>query len=87
VLASQKPAHYRLQCVVHRESVSGIIIQDEQIIDHTEEAAATRAKSRFSHLLAGRGGCAALRNDAGRIVWSTRQADEPADTTPSMAAS
>ena len=44
MLASQKPALYRLQCVVHRESVSGIVIQDEQIIEHTEEAAVTRAK-------------------------------------------
>ena len=72
MFAPQKPAIYRLQCVVHRESVSGIIIQDEQIIEHTEEAAVTRARSRFSHLLAGRGGCAALRNDAGQIVWSTQ---------------
>ena len=87
MLAPQKPAIYRLQCVVHRESVSGIIIQDEQIIEHTEEAAVTRAKSRFTHLLAGRGGCAALRNDAGQIVWSARQTDEPEATTPSMAAS
>jgi uncharacterized protein RhaS with RHS repeats len=87
VIAPQKPAIYRLQCVVHRESVSGTIIQDEQIIEHTEEAAVTRAKTRFSHLLAGRGGCAALRNDAGQVVWSTRQADEPEATTLSMAAS
>ncbi|MHC2103622.1 hypothetical protein [Methylobacterium sp. CM6246] len=87
VMAPQEPAIYRLQCVIHRESVSGIIIQGEQIIEHTEEAAVTKAKSRFSHLLAGRTGCAALRNDAGQIVWSTQQAEAPAVQAPSLASS
>jgi hypothetical protein len=87
VLAPQRPVIYRLQCVVHRESVSGIIIQDEQIIEHTEEAAVTRARSRFSHLLAGRGGCAALRNDAGQIVWSTQQTGTPEAQAPSLTSS
>ncbi|MFB0491480.1 hypothetical protein ABIE45_004066 [Methylobacterium sp. OAE515] len=67
------PARYRLQCVVHRESASGIIIHDEPIFGLSEDAAVADAKARFAHLLAGRSGSAALRDAAGRVVWSTQQ--------------
>jgi hypothetical protein len=73
----QPPARYRLQCVVHRESASGIIIHDEQILGHSADAAVADAKARFAHLLAGRSGSAALRDAAGRVVWSTRQNASP----------
>ncbi|MHB2207849.1 hypothetical protein [Methylobacterium sp. CM6257] len=75
---SPPPAPYRLQCVVHRESASGIIIHDEQILGSTEATAVADAKARFSELLAGRSGSAALRDAAGRVVWSTRQNAPPA---------
>ena len=78
---SPPPAPYRLQCVVHRESASGIIIHDEQILGASETAAVADAKARFAHLLAGRSGSAALRDAAGRVVWSTRQ-DGPPGTAP-----
>lgn len=71
--ASPLPAPYRLQCVVHRESASGIIIHDEEILAQSEDAAVADAKARFTHLLAGRAGSAALRDTAGRVVWSRRQ--------------
>ncbi|MBE7244033.1 MAG: hypothetical protein INR63_03705 [Actinomycetospora chiangmaiensis] len=71
--ASPPPAPYRLQCVVHRESASGIIIHDEQIRASSEDAAVAEAKARFAQLLAGRAGSAALRDEAGRVVWSRRQ--------------
>ena len=71
--ARPKPAAYRLQCVVHRESASGIIIHDEQIRAPSEDAAVADAKARFARLLAGRSGSAALRDPAGRVVWSRRQ--------------
>jgi hypothetical protein len=82
VVSPQIPAIFRLQCVVYRESASGIIIHDEQIIEHTEEAAVTAAKARFSNLIGGRSGCAALRNDAGQIAWSTRQTATPEAQAP-----
>lgn len=71
--AGPKPAPYRLQCVVHRESASGIIIHNEQILAPSEDAAVADAKARFAQLLAGRSGSAALRDTAGRVVWSRRQ--------------
>lgn len=71
------PARYRLQCVVHRESASGIIIHDEQIFGLSADAAVAAAKARFAHLLAGRSGSAALRDSAGRVVWSTQQKASP----------
>ena len=71
------PAPYRLQCVVHRESASGIIIHDEQILGASEAAAVADAKTRFAQLLAGRSGSAALRDTAGRMVWSCRQDGPP----------
>ncbi|MBE7244335.1 MAG: hypothetical protein INR63_05245 [Actinomycetospora chiangmaiensis] len=70
-------ASYRLQCIVHRESASGIIIHDEQIRGSSETAAVADAKARFTQLLAGRSGSAALRDAAGRVVWSTRQDGSP----------
>ncbi|MEE7448685.1 hypothetical protein MRF4_13200 [Methylobacterium radiotolerans] len=73
----ETPAPYRLQCVVHRESAGGIIIHDEQIPGPLEEAAVTAAKARFAQLRAGRAGSAALRDPAGRVVWSARH-DAPA---------
>jgi len=80
--ASPPPASYRLQCVVHRESASGIIIHDEQIHAPSEAAAVTEAKARFAHLLAGRSGSAALRDPAGRVVWSRRQDTPSGAKTP-----
>ncbi|MCJ2137502.1 hypothetical protein MKK69_26250 [Methylobacterium sp. J-026] len=68
--APPPPAPYRLHCVVHRESASGIIIHDEQIHAPSEAAAVADAKARFAQLLSGRSGSAALRDAAGRIVWS-----------------
>jgi hypothetical protein len=82
---SRPQAHYRLQCVVHRESASGIIIHDERISGISEAAAVADAKARFANLLAGRAGSAALRDPAGRVVWSTRQGaagTEPSDREP-----
>jgi hypothetical protein len=76
------PARYRLQCVVHRESASGIIIHDEQILGRSEESAVADAKARFAHLLAGRSGSAALRDAAGRVVWSTQQNASPGAFKP-----
>lgn len=83
-------ARYRLHCVVHRESASGIIIHDERIPGISEAAAIADARARFAQLLAGRAGSAALRDAAGRVVWSTRQAagsqaasgSGPSDRTP-----
>jgi hypothetical protein len=75
-------APYRLQCVIHRESASGIIIHDEQILGASEAAAVADAKTRFAHLLAGRSGSAALRDVAGRVVWSTRQDGPPRTDRP-----
>jgi hypothetical protein len=69
----ESPAPYRLQCIVHRESASGIIIHDEQIPGPAEAAAVAAAKARFAQLLAGRSGSAALRDAGGRVVWSARQ--------------
>ncbi len=66
-------APYRLQCMIHRESAGGIIIHDEQIAGPLEEAAVAAAKARFAALRAGRAGSAALRDAAGRVVWSARQ--------------
>ena len=77
---SRPQAHYRLQCVVHRESASGIIIHDERI-SGIGELPRCDAKARFANLLAGRAGSAALRYPAGRVVWSTRQG--AAETEPS----
>lgn len=71
--AGPPSAPYRLQCIVHRESASGIIIHDEQILAPSEHAAVADAKARFAQLLAGRAGSAALRDQAGRVVWSRRQ--------------
>ena len=75
-------ARYRLQCVVHRESASGIIIHDEQIFGRSEVTAIADAKARFAHLLAGRSGSAALRDAAGRVVWSTQQNAAPGAFKP-----
>ncbi|SEO76922.1 hypothetical protein SAMN02799625_03872 [Methylobacterium sp. UNC300MFChir4.1] len=66
-------APYRLQCMIHRESAGGIIIHDEQIPGPLVEAAVAAAKARFAELRAGRAGSAALRDSAGRVVWSARQ--------------
>ena len=73
MVPSPPPAPFRLQCVVHRESASGIIIHDEQILAPSEDAAKTDAAARFAQLLAGRSGSAALKDPAGRVVWSRRQ--------------
>jgi len=80
--ASPPPAPYRLQCVVQRESASGIIIHDEQILAPSENAAVADAKARFAQLLAGRSGSAALRDRAGRVVWSRRQNTPSGSATP-----
>lgn len=80
--ASPQPAPYRLQCVVHRESASGIIIHDEQILAPSDDAAVAEAKARFAHLLAGRSGSAALRDQAGKVVWSRRQNTPSGAGTP-----
>ena len=79
---ARAPAPYRLQCVVHRESASGIIIHDEQILGASDDTAVADAKARFTHLLAGRSGSAALRDAAGRMVWSTRQNASPGGGVP-----
>ncbi|MGH1573622.1 hypothetical protein ACRAWG_26915 [Methylobacterium sp. P31] len=76
--SSPSPAPYRLQCVVHRERAGGIVIHDEQILGATEAMALADAKARFNQLLAGRSGSAALRDAAGRVVWSARQNAPPA---------
>ncbi|MCJ2048662.1 hypothetical protein [Methylobacterium sp. J-070] len=81
------PPPYRLQCIVHRESTSGIIIHDEQILGTSEAAAVADAKARFAHLLAGRSGSAALRDAAGRVVWSARPDTPPGAGAPRAAAS
>ncbi|KOX53906.1 hypothetical protein ADL19_15205 [Streptomyces purpurogeneiscleroticus] len=73
----ETPVPYRLQCIVHRESAGGIIIHDEQIPGATDEAAVATAKARFPQLLSGRSGSAALRDPAGRVVWSARQTPPP----------
>ena len=83
--ARLKPDPYRLQCVVHRESASGIIIHDEQILAPSEATAVADAKARFAQLLAGRSGSAALRDTAGRVVWSRRQNTPPRTGAPEAA--
>jgi myo-inositol catabolism protein IolC len=82
---SQPPPLYRLQCVVHRESASGIIIHDERIPAATEAAAVADAKARFAHLLGGRAGSAALRDETGQVVWSARQVALPEAGRPAAA--
>ncbi|MGU3467845.1 hypothetical protein ACLBXO_23640 [Methylobacterium sp. C33D] len=69
----ETPAPYRLQCMIHRERAGGIIIHDEQVAAPLEEEAVAAAKARFAELRAGRAGSAALRDPAGRVVWSARQ--------------
>lgn len=73
----ETPVPYRLQCIVHRESAGGIIIHDETLPGLTEAAAVAAAKARFAQLRANRSGSAALRDPAGRVVWSARQNTPP----------
>ena len=68
-------AVFHFECSVYRRCVSGLSVASEQIVAQTEAEAIAEANARFARLLASRAGCAALRDDAGRIVWTLRRTD------------
>src|ERR1700710_771799 len=63
---------FHLQCVVHRGCVSGIALGIEQITARTDAEAISEAETRFARLLGPRSGLAILKDDAGRLVWTSR---------------
>ena len=68
----QSMAVFHLQCVVHRGCVSGIALDIEQITARTDAEAISEAETRFARLLGPRSGLAILKDDAGRLVWTSR---------------
>ena len=70
-------AAFHLQCVVHRGCVSGIALDAQRIEARTEAEAVREAEDRFTQLLGMRSGLASLKDDAGRVVWSSRRPVEP----------
>ena len=74
---------FRLQCVVHREAVSGISLVTEQFDAGTDTEAIKEAKNRFARLLGARSGSAIVRDEAGRVVWTSRRPYE-LDTPPDI---
>ena len=68
---------FHLQCVVHRGCVSGIALDIEQITARTDAEAISQAEARFGRLLGPRSGLAILKDDAGRVVWTSRRPLEP----------
>jgi hypothetical protein len=66
-------AVFHLECSIHRRCASGLSVAAEQINAPTDAQAAREAEARFNLLLAGRFGCATLRDDRGVIIWSARR--------------
>lgn len=64
---------FHLECSIHRRCVSGLSVASEQIVAPTAVEAIAGADARFARLLANRAGCATLRDDAGRIIWTKRR--------------
>ena len=73
-------AVFHLQCVVYRGCVSGIALDTEQIVAHTDAEAISKAEARFRLLLGPRSGLAILKDDAGRGTWISRR-PEPSDVS------
>jgi len=70
-------AVFHLECSIHRQSVSGLSVAYEQIVARQEAAAIAGAQARFEQLLANRSGCAVLKDEAGRTIWSARRPGDP----------
>lgn len=74
---------FHLECSIYRRCASGLSVAAEQLEAPTVAQAANEAEARFELLLAGRSGCAILRDDGGNVIWSTRRLPQVTrDTDP-----
>ncbi|RTL35418.1 MAG: hypothetical protein EKK49_07355 [Rhodocyclaceae bacterium] len=73
-------AVFHFECSIYRQCASGLSVASEQIVAGTGAEAIADAEARFARLRGRRAGCAALRDDAGRVIWTTPL--YPPDQTP-----
>jgi hypothetical protein len=79
-------AVFHLECSVYRRCASGLSVATEQLEASTDAQAAGEAEAKFERLLAGRSGCATLRDDGGKVIWSARRLPSVVrDTDPPLA--
>lgn len=86
LLLRRQIAVFHLECSVYRRCASGLSVATEQLEASTDAQAADEAETRFELLLAGRSGCALLRDDGGNVIWSARRLPSIVrDTDPPIA--
>lgn len=64
---------FHLECSIHRRCTSGLSVASEQITALTDADAIAAGEDWFTSVIADRAGSATLRDDGGRIIWSTRR--------------